>query len=213
MRAVMRHDNQAENKYATPLVCGDGVEMLQATSLVVTSTRYRRLKVWSAVIAVIGIFLLFSVDPGLPCTQFASRVTRSFHSVRHQSRASSTALLNVFQVYPPVLTVGPEGGLELSDGSPSPAVSTIPSHQTACQQVLVQHSFGSSYGQPYVGPYTPPNCSFNRVTWNLTVLSAGKQFDRLGTVSFGDIELFRTSTAEPTADGISWTYLKVRQGD
>lgn len=25
----------------------------------------------------------------------------------------------------------------------------------------------------------------------------------------GDIEVFRTSTAEPTADGIIWTYLKV----
>lgn len=27
----------------------------------------------------------------------------------------------------------------------------------------------------------------------------------------GDIEVFRTSTAEPTANGIEWTYIKVRQ--
>jgi hypothetical protein len=49
------------------------------------------------------------------------------------------------------------------------------------------------------------------VTWNLTVVSAGVQFDRLGIVYLGDIEVFRTSTAEPTASGIEWTYLKVRK--
>lgn len=38
--------------------------------------------------------------------------------------------------------------------------------------------------------------------------SAGRQFDRLGTLYFGDIEIWRTSTAEPTANGIRWTYLK-----
>jgi len=59
------------------------------------------------------------------------------------------------------------------------------------------------------GYYAPPACSFNRVTWNLTVVSAGRQFDRIGIVYLGDIEVFRTSTAEPTATGIKWTYLKV----
>jgi len=70
------------------------------------------------------------------------------------------------------------------------------------------HSFAYSYGEPYIGIYNPPACSFNRVTWNLTVVSAGVQFDRLGIVYLGDIEVFRTSTAEPTANGIEWTYLK-----
>ena len=43
---------------------------------------------------------------------------------------------------------------------------------------------------------------------NLTVTSKGRQFDRLGLMYFGDIEVFRTSTAEPTSNGIVWTYIK-----
>ena len=43
---------------------------------------------------------------------------------------------------------------------------------------------------------------------NFTVTSQGRQFDRLGLMYFGDIEVFRTSTAEPTANGIVWTYIK-----
>ncbi len=43
---------------------------------------------------------------------------------------------------------------------------------------------------------------------NLTVTSRGRQFDRLGLMFLGDIEVFRTSTAEPTKDGIIWTYIK-----
>ena len=43
---------------------------------------------------------------------------------------------------------------------------------------------------------------------NFTVTSHGRQFDRLGLMYLGDIEVFRTSTAEPTAAGILWTYIK-----
>lgn len=58
------------------------------------------------------------------------------------------------------------------------------------------------------GNYTPPPCEFNRVTIELVVTSRGRQFDRLGIMYLGDIEVFRTSTAEPTNDGIIWTYVK-----
>ncbi|KAL9125515.1 MAG: hypothetical protein Q9217_005287 [Psora testacea] len=43
---------------------------------------------------------------------------------------------------------------------------------------------------------------------NLTVTTQGRQFDRLGVMYLGDIEVFRTSTAEPTLNGIIWTYIK-----
>lgn len=43
---------------------------------------------------------------------------------------------------------------------------------------------------------------------NLTVTSRGRQFDRLASMFLGDVEVFRTSTAEPTTDGIIWTYIK-----
>lgn len=58
------------------------------------------------------------------------------------------------------------------------------------------------------GTYSPPTWDFDRVTINLTVTSVGKQFDRLGIMFLDDVEVFRTSTAEPTLDGIYWTYIR-----
>ncbi|KAH0544714.1 hypothetical protein FGG08_001219 [Glutinoglossum americanum] len=49
---------------------------------------------------------------------------------------------------------------------------------------------------------------FNQVSFNFTVTSRGRQFDRLGLMYLGDTEVFRTSTAEPTNNGIEWTYIK-----
>lgn len=44
---------------------------------------------------------------------------------------------------------------------------------------------------------------------NFTVTSAGVQFDRLALMWLGDVEVWRTSTAEPKANpGIIWTYWK-----
>jgi hypothetical protein len=46
------------------------------------------------------------------------------------------------------------------------------------------------------------------VTFNFSVVAAGRQYDRLGIMYFNDTEVFRTSTAEPTARGIYWSYTK-----
>lgn len=43
---------------------------------------------------------------------------------------------------------------------------------------------------------------------NFTVTSKGRQFDRLAIMYFNDTEVWRTSTAEPTANGIRWEYIK-----
>ena len=43
---------------------------------------------------------------------------------------------------------------------------------------------------------------------NFTVTTQGRQFDRLGIMYLGGIEVFRTSTAEPIPRGIVWTYIK-----
>lgn len=92
----------------------------------------------------------------------------------------------------------------------------------------MSYVFSNSYGAPFVGElppsncvdevrlipvlrigdYTPPPCTFNRVTMNFTVSSHGRQFDRLGIMYLNSTEVFRTSTAEPTADGIVWNYIK-----
>ncbi|KAL3420663.1 peptide-n4-(n-acetyl-beta-glucosaminyl)asparagine amidase a [Phlyctema vagabunda] len=113
---------------------------------------------------------------------------------------TSTGVLDVFQVYPPILVPG--------NNAPN---TTLPSNGTGtpnCEVLLMEYSFGNSYGAPFVGSYTPPGCSFNRVVMNFTVTSRGRQFDRLALMYFGDTEVFRTSTAEPTVAGIKWTYMK-----
>lgn len=58
------------------------------------------------------------------------------------------------------------------------------------------------------GFYTPPDCKFNAVAINWNVTSKGRQYDRLALMFLGDIEVWRTSTAEPTTAGIDFTYVK-----
>ncbi|KAF7620047.1 hypothetical protein AFLA_001665 [Aspergillus flavus NRRL3357] len=104
--------------------------------------------------------------------------------------APSEGTLEVFQIYQPVQYGGVDG--------------------THCNQnvLLMEHVFASSYGHPFIGYYSPPECEFDTVKINLTVTSQGRQFDRLAILFLGDTEVFRTSTAEPTADGIVWAYIK-----
>ncbi|KAK2625122.1 hypothetical protein QTJ16_005491 [Diplocarpon rosae] len=117
--------------------------------------------------------------------------------------------LEVFQVYQPVIT---PGGITdetaLADRSGTTTFSAQKAATSSCELLLMEHSFGFSYGIPFVGAYTPPKCKFNRVTMNFTVTSRGRQFDRLALMYFGDTEVWRTSTAEPTTNGIRWEYHK-----
>ncbi|RFU27789.1 hypothetical protein B7463_g8538, partial [Scytalidium lignicola] len=120
-----------------------------------------------------------------------------------------TGVLEVFQVYQPVLT--PQGitdeTIESNGLENTTTIAPIES-ATSCELLLMDHSFGFSYGIPFVGNYIPPSCKFNRVVMNFTVTSRGRQFDRLALMFFNDTEVFRTSTAEPTVNGIVWTYIK-----
>ncbi|PYH40542.1 uncharacterized protein BP01DRAFT_308105 [Aspergillus saccharolyticus JOP 1030-1] len=104
---------------------------------------------------------------------------------------SAYALLEVFQVYQPV-----------------PDAGTGNDQCAGVELVLVDHDFGYSYGLPYVNFYEPPPCTFDTVRINLTVTSMGRQYDRLAILYLGDVEIWRTSTAEPTSNGIAWTYVK-----
>ncbi|RDW92303.1 hypothetical protein BP5796_01697 [Coleophoma crateriformis] len=102
--------------------------------------------------------------------------------------SSSTGLLDVFQV---------EAPLRSSFGS------------SVCEQVIVQHEFAASYGTPYVGSYAPPvNCSFTTTIFNMSIVSAGINYDRLGLLFFGDIEIWRSTTAMPVRTGIFYDYQK-----
>ncbi len=78
-----------------------------------------------------------------------------------------------------------------------------------CQVTLAEARFRDF--TPYTGTYTPPEGCGDR--WSKVVLRMdgkvkGRQFDRLGYLHLGGVEIFRTSTPEPSPDGIEWSVEK-----
>ncbi|GGT94377.1 hypothetical protein GCM10010272_44220 [Streptomyces lateritius] len=60
---------------------------------------------------------------------------------------------------------------------------------------------------PYKGSYAPPEkCGtrWSKVVLRLDGAVKGRQYDRLGYVTVGGVEIFRTSTPQPSPDGITW---------
>jgi hypothetical protein len=177
---------------------------------VVSHARYSIFKAAIALTIVLStVWWLSDSQVSAPNSIEATITPPTILPTQHYRRAPTPSLLEVFQIHPPVLTVANNGALQITDDSNNFNSGNYGNNHEVCEKALAVHSFGYSYGQPFIGNYTPPKCKFNRVTWNLTVVSAGRQFDRLGIVYLGNIEVFRTSTAEPTANGIIWTYLKV----
>ncbi|RWR78915.1 peptide-N4-N-acetyl-beta-glucosaminylasparagine amidase A-like protein [Cinnamomum micranthum f. kanehirae] len=86
-------------------------------------------------------------------------------------------------------------------------------HQTpSCSLTLLRHNFSNTIGSPPVSAeYSPPkNCS---APWSAVVLDfaascRGEQYDRIAAVWIDGVEILRTSTAEPTDEGIFWKVSK-----
>ena len=61
-----------------------------------------------------------------------------------------------------------------------------------------------------IGQYSPPTgCNWTNVIFNLSMTSKGRQYDRLGHLFLGDIEVWRTSTAEPNPGGIVFKWARM----
>ncbi|MFR9792767.1 peptide-N4-asparagine amidase [Streptomyces sp. MB22_4] len=78
-------------------------------------------------------------------------------------------------------------------------------HTKSCQVTLADAQFRDF--TPYKGTYTPPRGCGDR--WSKVVLRLdgtvkGRQYDRLGYLHVGGVEILRTSTPEPSPDGIAW---------
>ena len=87
--------------------------------------------------------------------------------------------------------------------TPAPAI-TVPATKH-CSVEIVRNGFRNF--DPYQSTYTPP--SDCRGPWSKVVLRMngavkGVQYDRLGHITIGGVGVFRTSTPEPSADGITW---------
>ncbi|KAF9456805.1 peptide N-acetyl-beta-D-glucosaminyl asparaginase amidase A-domain-containing protein [Collybia nuda] len=96
------------------------------------------------------------------------------------------------------------------------APPTIPDGGNSCSLELLKHSFGDgSYNTPAVIRYAPPtspSCGeigkWAAITLNLTVSSAGTQYDRLSAIYLSHTEIWRSSSAEPTKTGTTWETVK-----
>ncbi|MFZ3467764.1 peptide-N4-asparagine amidase [Streptomyces sp. 4.24] len=81
----------------------------------------------------------------------------------------------------------------------------------SCQVTLAEAQFRDF--TPYRGSYAPPAACGTAAGWAKVVLRLdgkvkGRQYDRLGHLSVGGVEVFRTSTPEPSPDGIAWSVEK-----
>ncbi|KAL2264713.1 hypothetical protein VTJ83DRAFT_7223 [Remersonia thermophila] len=133
----------------------------------------------------------------------ATTTTTTITTLTTSAANPSATVLKTFEVSQPVRM--PDGPAE-SDGSTRHGWEYQP---PLCTKLLMRHDFAWSYEAPFVGNYTPPDCEFNRVVLNFSAVVHGRQYDRLAIMYFGDTEVWRTSTAQPTPPpGISWIYLK-----
>lgn len=73
--------------------------------------------------------------------------------------------------------------------------------------LLLRHAFANDLGlPPTMANYTPPDgaCEWGQVVLRWSGACKGRQFDRIAAVWMGGVELLRTSTPEPTRQGITW---------
>ncbi|MFD4631090.1 peptide-N4-asparagine amidase [Streptomyces sp. NPDC058284] len=106
----------------------------------------------------------------------------------------------------------PEFGSDWHD--PVTAAPPVPKpHTRSCEVAVAEAQFKDF--TPYVGTYDPPKqCGEGRPgKWGKVVLRLdgkvkGRQYDRLGYLRIGGVEILRTSTPEPSADGITWSVEK-----
>lgn len=136
--------------------------------------------------------LAVSVFPGSAAQAAPSRAEAD-------SGARSAAPLAANPVVPPA-----EFGSDWDDpriAAPPPAVPSTRS----CTVRIVDHRFADF--TPYTGSYSPPAACAG--PWSTVVLRLdgavqGRQYDRLGALKLGDVTILKTSTPEPSADGIRW---------
>lgn len=89
---------------------------------------------------------------------------------------------------------------------PLPLATLTPS----CTLPILNHDFGNTIGLPPVSvPYAPPDkCSWNHVALQFNASCQGVQYDRVAAIWLDGVDIFRTSTAEPTESGVFWTVIK-----
>jgi hypothetical protein len=140
-------------------------------------------------------------DPQAIISRSPTETGQETFTATTSAAAPDQTVLKTFEVAQPVLM--PDGPAE-SDSSTRHGKDYAPE---LCTVLLMRHDFAWSYDAPFVGKlgqplnkllarpnpslgdYTPPDCEFNRVVLNFSVVSHGRQFDRLAIMYFGDTEV------------------------
>jgi hypothetical protein len=87
----------------------------------------------------------------------------------------------------------------------APPITAPPTH--SCSTTIVDHAFDNY--DVYSNAYTAPCAGrWAKVVLRLDGSVAGRQYDRLGWLTVGGVEIFKTSTPEPSPDGIQWSVEK-----
>jgi hypothetical protein len=113
--------------------------------------------------------------------------------------ALAVAMLAVMAVVPP-----PEFGTDWDNPRTAAPPIATPAGR-GCSTTIVDTEFRDF--TPYTSEYVP-ECRGRRVVLRLAGAVRGRQFDRLGYLKIGGVTVFKTSTPEPSPDGITWTVEK-----
>ncbi|GAA2473826.1 peptide-N4-asparagine amidase [Winogradskya humida] len=111
-----------------------------------------------------------------------------------------------------VLTLisGPTPPAEFGSDWDDPVTAAPPvtaPHAPSCSTTIVDTEFRDF--TPYRSNYSP-SCAgpWQKVVLRLDGAVAGRQYDRLGYLTVGGVTIFKTSTPEPSPDGITWSVEK-----
>lgn len=141
----------------------------------------------------IFLLFLFTVTTSLSAPSTATSIPARFLKSPYRRRPPSA----------------PQQYFELARPLPSELV------RPSCAHPVLRHSFANTINSPpYTATYSPPQPSsgcgapWSRAILEISTSCRGDQYDRISALWLGGAELIRTSTAEPTSDGIFWRVRK-----
>ncbi|MFD3930355.1 peptide-N4-asparagine amidase [Streptomyces sp. NPDC058614] len=136
-----------------------------------------------------------------------------------RSRIIMSMLTGVTLVASALLGAGPASAAQFADPlaefgtdwhDPLTAAPPVAKPDTrSCEVTVAQAQFRDF--TPYEGSYAlPGDCGdrWSKVVLRLDGKVKGRQYDRLGYLHIGGVEVFRTSTPQPSPDGIEWSVEK-----
>lgn len=115
------------------------------------------------------------------------------------------ALLSLVVTSPAHAQAPDEFGPDWDD--PVSAVAPIERPDTkSCQVEIVDHVFSDA--EAYESTFTPDEecgTSWSKVVLDLSGEVSGRQHDRLATLAIGGVPVFKTSTPQPSPEGVAWS--------